>query len=62
MHSLEILELSRIIQRERLQEAERDRTYRRLRQLQQQRQQPHTARPRTRRLRLSALHLGWRTA
>ena len=61
MHALEVLELSRIMQRERLQEAERDRTYRRLRQLQKERTQPHTA-PRARRRLVMRRQHGWRTA
>jgi hypothetical protein len=61
MHPLEILELSRTIHRERLAEAERIRTYRRLRELQRQSAQPHAVRHRTRRT-VTARLLGWKTA
>jgi hypothetical protein len=61
MHPIEVLELSRMIQRERLAEAEQIRTYRRLRELQRQRAQPHAVRHRVRRS-VTARLRGWKTA
>jgi len=62
MQTLQFLELSRTIQRDLLDEAERARTYRRLRRLQKEQPQPHTRRPRLRRRSLGRRAHGWRIA
>lgn len=62
MQTLQLLELSRELQRDRLEEAERQRTYKRLRKLQKEQAQPHTRRPRLGRRPIARQVHGWRIA